>query len=283
MKQEEFISTEELFNAIKEDFNALDNNNLVDEGKFYNHVAYIIKLLGVEWYREEEDVFNVENYRFQLPRNFSKLSQAYKCTASQTTSSLPPGVVLTNRQFDHVPDECNTDPCSPHFDTNCIFNRFDQILVQRSSLIHRYTFPILLRVGNKKTRSLCSHNCPNIFSEEPDEITIENGYLYTNFQEGNVYLSYYAFPLDAKSGLPVVPNNEIIIKCIEYYIKWKLLENMWVNADGDVANKIAYFQAQYREALGDAQHETKLPHFGTLVNKIRSTRRNLNIYQLTRY
>ena len=278
--QEAYITSEELFNNIKEDFYSYDNANLIDEGKFYKYVTYIIGLLGIAWYKPEDEMLDIVRYSSKLPNDFYLLDAAYACDLERENNIQPKGVLLTQRNFNHYSDECNTEPCADcHVPTKCVFNEYEQILVQRNNIVNTYSKPRLLRIGNSKTRSMCQSDCFNLGSNSSDTITIQNGKLFTNFETGSVYITYSAFPLDESTGLPLVPNNERVIKCIEYYIKSKLLENMWVNGDADVAQKIQYFDAKYKEALGDAMYETKLPTFNTMVNQVHLMKKRLNVFQ----
>ena len=283
-QQEPYITSEELFNSIKEDFYSYDNAGLIDEGQFYRHVTYILGLLGIAWYKEEEDFFEIKGYTTKLPKDFYLLDQAYRCKPYTNVNGpvQPDGVILTERRFDHYPVDCNTNICDPceNVDTNCVLNKFQQLVVQRDTFVHRYHDFTLLSIGNKKTKSMCTGKCANLFSTEMDSITIQGGSIFTNFKDGNVYIKYYAFPIDPDTGLPLIPNNEKVMKCMEYYIKSKILENFWVNGDADVAQKITYFQGMYKEALGDAMVETKLPTFNTMVNAVKLVRKRLNVYQM---
>lgn len=282
---EQYITSDELFNNIKDDFASFDNAGMVDEGKFYKYVTYIINLLGSEWYQTVDDFFHVKNYNFKLPNNFYQLEQVYRCHPTTGSAILPDGVILTERRFDHFPvsspyNECDPpcDPCAPS--SGCITNKYQQLVVQRNTMIDNYSNFSLLSIGNKRTKASCTGQCANLFAAGPDSITIQNGNLYTNFKEGNVYMIYNVFPIDDETGLPLIPNEERVIKCIEYYVKWKFLENAWVNNDADVAQKIQYFNQMYRDALGDAQYITKLPSWNVMINKIKLDRKRLRIFDL---
>lgn len=279
--QEEYITSEELFNSIKEDFYSFDNANLIDEGQFYRHVVYILGILGNAWYEEVDDIFSIEGYKLKLPSNFYMLDQVYRCFPQNSSGTQPDGIVLKARSFDKYPQDCEV-PCNAcPVPTNCILNTHEQLVVQRNNIIGNRTYSNfgLLSIGNKKTKGKCTGNCANLFSDNPDSITIEGNTLFTNFREGNIYIRYYAFPLDEK-GLPMIPNDERIMKCIEYYIKSKIIENMWVNGDADVASKVSFYDAKYKEALSDAQYITKLSSFSTMLNQIKLVRKRLNVYQL---
>jgi len=288
-----FKTTETLFNKILRDFSSYDNANLIDEGEFYTDVKYILTLLGLAWFRPAEEILDISNYKCDLPDDFKLCDAIYKCDRSIYNESLQDGIVLKKRTFDHYPSISNPDThvgpcdgCTPTCDDSdieCIFNRQEEILVQRSNIIHRYSKPTLLRPGNVSTRrDCCTKNCQNIHSTNPDNFIIQNNKIYTNFKEGHIYLYYHAFPLDEDTGLPLIPDNPIIEKCIEDYIKYNLIKVLLTNKHADLAQIFPIYKADHEKSLGQAIYETKLPTFSTMLNKIRLQRKSLDVYyQLT--
>lgn len=279
-------STESLFGKIKEDLAAYSSSNLIDEGRFHKDVKYIISLLGVMWFREAEIVLSIENYSSQLPEDFKQLDSAFRCDQYSVESNQLDGVVLKKLSFSHYPEIVDPDTheytCGDYRTqpSKCIFNRQEEILIQRGETFFKLNAPRLLRPGNINTKkNLCTSNCQNIYSTSADTFTIENKNFYTNFKDGTVYLSYHAFPLD-EDGYPMIPDNEMIEKCIEYYIKSNIFENLWLNGDADVERKYAKMEEMYMKHLAQAKYETKLPTFASMVNKIRLNRRSLDMYQL---
>jgi hypothetical protein len=108
-----------------------------------------------------------------------------------------------------------------------------------------------------------------------NEITINDGYLFTNYKHDAIYIQYYAFPYD-EDGLPLIPDNVYVEKAIENYIKWQLLLNFWIVDDvANVGQKAQFYKQQYDEAMAAARHNKKLPAFSTLVNSLRE-RRSMN-------
>jgi hypothetical protein len=277
-----FKSADILFSKIKEDFSSFDNAHLIDDGRFYKDVKYILNLLGLNWYRQADEILTIANYKAVLPIDFHLADAIYKCD-SCSMETLPDGVVLTKVTFDHYPTICDPDPhcyvCPEPIHEPCIFNRHEEILIQRDNMYTRYSNPVLLRPGTINTRNQCDTKCLNIYSDCPQTFTIQNGQIYTNFQDGTIFMSYYAFPLD-EEGYPMIPDNEHVEKCIEYYIKLNIMETLWINSEVDVERKLKWFADQYKYHLGQAQFETKLPTFENMVKQIRSVRRRLDIYQL---
>lgn len=281
-----FKPTDELFSRILEDFSSFAQAQLIDEGMFYKDVKYILHLLGILWYREAEDVLSVCNYKAELPCDFKLLDAAYACEGHIMDTPQPDGLVMQKLTFDHYPstdpdyhnppccgDDCLT-PDSP------IFNRHEEILVKRGELLYEYKHPRLLKLGNVNTKRHCTKTCANVYSIESDTIAIQNGKLYTNFKDGNVFIRYHAFPLDEETGLPMIPDDPIIEKCIEMYIKSNIIRNLWTTGDSDVQQQVRYYDDLYAKALNQAIFQTKLPTFATMVNNIRIKRKSLNVYQL---
>ena len=68
---------------------------------------------------------------------------------------------------------------------------------------------------------------------------ISNGYLYVDFQEGEVELAYRAYAQD-ENGWPMIPKNESLILAIENYIKARYF--------GILADMNANYERAYQRA-----------------------------------
>jgi hypothetical protein len=277
-----------MFARIREDLYTFDNAGMIDEGRFYKQVVYIINLLGINWYIDAEEIIDVCNYTADLPDDFKLLEVAFKCSKSVEQENAD-GVLLKRRVFDYYPEIANPSTHSyvckdcPDFwklPPTCQFNRQEEILVPRGSTILRYSSPLLLKLGNVDTKKCCVTNCTNMFSRATDEITITNNRVFTNFKDGSIYLMYNAFPLDEETHLPLIPDDPIIEKCIEDYIKYNLMKNMVTNGDGDVSRLLQLYRDDYKESLSQAIYLTKLPTFKSMTDMIRRNKKSLNLYQL---
>lgn len=286
-----FKTTDALFSKIKEDLYSFDAAGLLDEGKFHKDVQYVMAILGIIWYRDAEEMLHVDNYNVCLPKDFNLLESLYKCNHCGTSSiTQPDGIVFTKLTFDHypetqIPDQHIGQSCPSQTDYwlqngNKIFNAFEQLLVQRGTEIHSYSHPTLMRTGNVNTKKSCVTNCSNIFSDSLDTFTIQNSRIYTNFKHGDMYLRYKAFPLDDDTGLPMIPDNIIVEKAMEDYIKYNILKNLRTNGDADVQNLLQLYKADLDVSLGKAISEAKTPSFNTMLHNVRLVRKRLNLYQL---
>lgn len=280
----QFKSSDSLISRIKEDFSSFTNSGLVDQGKLYHHIKYILDLLGAMWYIRKEVILTIDSYKTELPEDFVLLESAYRCTYGGLVRQSP-GILLSRVTFDklqdldmdvHRYDGCS-DPCCVK-DTGCVFNKYEEIMINRGEYYENYHSPVLLQLGNVDTKRCCTNSCANLYSNCVDTISINQNKIFCNFKEGNIYLTYEAFPLDEETGLPLIPNNSKIEKCIEDYLKLKIIENIVVNKEADLAQLLTYYKQNYRDSLGDAQTETKLPTFYNMVKSIRTTRHRLDTY-----
>lgn len=286
----EFKSSESLFSKIREDLYSFDAAGLLDEGKFHKDVQYVLYSLGTMWYRDIEIMLEVERFRTEIPRNFTLVEAVYRCHGSgMNPIKLPDGIVFSEFTFDHYPETQTPDWNAPKVcpaqtdywmqDGNKIFNAFKYLLIQRGNEVHSFQPPVLMRAGNVNTEKHCSKKCPNVHNDSPDVFTIQNGRIYTNFEHGDLFLVYKGFAL-GEDGLPMIPNNVIIEKAIEDYIKYNIIKNLRTNGDADVANLMQIYQHDMEMSMGAAITLTKTPSFSTMLNQVRLVRKRLDFYQL---
>ena len=89
MNEYNFKSSEILFSRIKEDLSSYDSVGLIDEGKFYQYIKYIIDTLGISFYEEKDAVVHVHDFKATLPPDFTLLEIAFKiinCISSSSSS-----------------------------------------------------------------------------------------------------------------------------------------------------------------------------------------------------
>lgn len=82
-----------------------------------------------------------------------------------------------------------------------------------------------LREGT--TNFIYSQNLPEVTGGQDNTYRINNGWIFTNFQEGTLEIAYYAFPTDDK-GYPAIPDDERYLKAIESYIIERIARRLWL-------------------------------------------------------
>lgn len=286
MNEYNFKSSEILFSRIKEDLSSYDSVGLIDEGKFYQYIKYIVDTLGISFYEEKDAVVHVHDYKASLPPDFTLLEIAFKChpLEGEFQTSPPPSLQWQFKGWnDMLEKQSQANECA----INCDWQGEDpkqvfvRMYIEEVPVYASYNDIQILRVSPNVSKDRCRSNCRNRFaSHSPFEITIDDRYIYTNFPHDAIYMKYYAFPTD-DDGLPMVPDNAVIEDCIEYYIKFKLFEQMHMNGDdANIEKKLMYFREMWDIKLKEAKNYAKMPRFDTMVHAIRQNRRKYNIYQL---
>lgn len=274
----DFISAQNVFSRIKREFESFDSVNILNDREFPNYVGDVLADLGVGGLQEDNAFLKIKDGKAKLPDNYKILHAAWKCkgcTAKvkkrhlQDTSYFENDVTCEVRRRDaNCQIECKcSDKIIESITIKQYVNEFDEDS-------YDYSDVSLLTISPNARKHL-SPNSPNVKASSPNEITITKGYIFTNFEDGDIYIEYYGMPID-ENNVPLIPNKPEVEKAIEWYIKWQLLLSYWmVDALPNAQNKWSKAEQEYEKAMGKCRYLDKLPSFATAVNSIR-TRRGIN-------
>jgi hypothetical protein len=274
-----FKSSKFLISKIKRDLASLVSVNLIDENDFYSHIKEVINELGIAYYQECESIIPIKDYKGKLPDDFNLLYSAYKCKPSYNHHNKP----IPQNGF-----VFRTTTCEDIEKTKCgIEFKGEKITVRDyvnpMPIIYEFHKPTLLHLSNNVKKNRCSDDCLNInvYSNNQNEINIDGDYIYTNFEENVIYIKYYSFPFDEESGIPLIPDVSSVERAIEDKIKWRVIEQLYLDGaipDGD--KKLSYLLQMSEVSLEKAKYEVKLWSFGSSVDGIRIIRNRFNIYKI---
>lgn len=74
---------------------------------------------------------------------------------------------------------------------------------------------------------LISTNSTDFNNSSSKSYTLNEDYIFTSFEEGNLEIAYYAFPTDA-NGLPLIPDDVMYIRAIEAYLTERIARKLWL-------------------------------------------------------
>lgn len=268
-----FKSSKFIFSKIKRELKSLNAVNKLDEADFALYTAEVLKMLGIGSYREEEAILTVVNKKAQLPKGFMQLYSAQSCTKCHDEFIAP---VLINTTIVTNDITCEILKQSPTCNINCEGTTTEKVTVkeyvsQDCTRLRKWNVAHYLRLS-PNVKDVCATNCPNINISCNDEITISNKTLYTNFDNADIYIQYYALPLD-EDNTPLIPDVIEIEKMIEWYIKKEILLNGWFdNSIPDIQQRWAKAEQEFEKYSGEANYLIKLPSFNTLLNSVRRNR-----------
>jgi hypothetical protein len=273
--QLKFKSASKLFSKIKREFKSFADVNLMDDSDFPQYISEVLNKLGVGTFKEEEAVLTVKNKKAELPKNFKQLYAAYKCGGCEKSFT---GRHLQNKYTLENDITCSILSRAKNCELHCECP--DKIIesvtvkqyVNEDCLTSNYKAVSLLKLS-PNVKPYCSEDCINTpFTSSMDEITITNGQVFTNFSDGDIYMQYYAFPVD-EEGIPEIPDVIEIEKACEWYIKYQMILNWWFVDDlKDSNNKWAKAEMEYEKWMAEARTYLKTPSFAQMVNTIRNKR-----------
>jgi hypothetical protein len=269
-----FKSAEFLYSKIKREFKSFSSSNMIDDADFPAYTAEVLKRLGVGAFKEEAVILNITNQRAKLPEDFKQIYAAYLCDSCDIDYG---GKHLQNKFILENNITCEVLGRKSNCEVNCECpdKLIERITVKQyvndDCAIYNYKKPRLLKLS-PNVKPHCSEDCLNLMVSCPDEITINNGYILTNFKEGAIFLQYYAFPT-ADDGTPMIPDIIEIEKAIEWYIKYQMILNWWITDDlKDSVNKWQKAEQEFDKAFAEAKYIIKLPSFQAMINTIRNQR-----------
>jgi len=162
----------------------------------------------------------------------------------------------------YIPDAY--DPNNPYGDTcirprvfmNCKGEKYE--LIQVLTTGQQRTYTLLLPLRMKESQNI-ECECPNLYWNGPNEGWIKNGFLYTTFECGKVYLNYQG-ELEDEDGNIMVPDHALLNDYYEYSLKQRLLENLFMNGE-DVGQRMQLIEPRVKAARNQALGLVNTPNF----------------------
>jgi len=150
------------------------------------------------------------------------------------------------------------DACiKPRLFMNCKGEEYELVQVVNSTQTNYYKRLLPLRIMENPQDIECG--CPNLYVNTTNQAWIQNGFLFTSFQTGKVYINYQGMMEDYDGNL-VVPDHDMLNEYYEYAIKQRILENLIMN-DEPVDKKLQIVEARLRTARNNALSIVNTPNF----------------------
>ena len=166
---------------------------------------------------------------------------------------------------DPIPTEY--DPNNPYGDTcipprvfmNCKGEKWELIQILNTGATRKYSRLIPLRM---KASQEIECDCPNLYYDTANQAWIKDGFLFTTFETGKVYLNYQG-AMEDEAGNLLVPDHDLLNDYYEYAIKQRLLENLFMNGE-DVSARLQLVEQRLRAARNQALSLVNTPNFKEL-------------------
>jgi hypothetical protein len=126
-----------------------------------------------------------------------------------------------------------------------------------------YTYRNLLPLRIIENPESIECDCPNLYLQTGNKAWIQNGFLFTNFTTGKVYINYQGQMEDDQGNL-LVPDHDMLNEYYEYAVKKRILENLIMNDENVNQAKIQLIEAGYRTSRNYALSIVNTPNFAEM-------------------
>jgi hypothetical protein len=294
---------DQLVNEASLDFEKYELDGSIQAQQLIKVAKYVNYDLGLRISQTKEAVLEVTKGRVKLPANFNVLNFALVCGDFETKVYTPQGTHIEERVVDPItyrpigpeviplcePDvinpnlqgqhcsSCNHAPCAcqetrviPNScQLNCKDEQYELIqYLTYQTRVYKFLKPMKLLQNSMEIDC----DCPNLYWDSPFSGWIKDGWLYTNFQEGKIYLNYQGMMEDDEGNL-LVPDHDLLNEYYEYAMKQRILENLIMNDETVSQAKIQIIEARYQKARIAAKSLVNTPNFSELKKIFEANRK----------
>lgn len=230
-----------IFLSVAEDLKSFADEGMIDNSSLIKVIQNCNAFLGLKLNQEKEAIIEISGGKAKLPTDFVAINFALLCLAYKTNVTTAAGF-----QIEYSPRSSNESGDIIKIRTSggeeVIFNSFDNIKLIQTNV------------------SYINKGCPNESSKSLNEIKLKDGYIYTNFPTGTIYLNYTG-ALEDEEGDLLVLDNPLILPYYEYSCKKRILENIYINGDDAVERRLIYINKEYNLALKAALLIVNTPEY----------------------
>lgn len=248
-----YIRLDELMSSVKSDLSLYDDSGMIDEDRVLKVIAACNEKLGQRIYKSRECKLQVRDYIADIPNDLYKIENILATQVYTKHNHTPdfgaqqvdfayekpkdPERIITYGQMGCV-DTCNqcywiTDRKTPIVNQTFVYEKF--IPLQLSNSLY----------------GKCAEYAPCSNTSKDYTIDLDNDTFKFSFKEGEIYLCYLGNLVDEDGNL-LIPFHPKLNDYYEYAVKEKILEDMYLNSEADVIQKLQYITAKKREAYAIA-------------------------------
>lgn len=290
---------DQLLAEIQSDFKKYYLEDYINPQEFIKVAKRCNYELGLRIFKTKEVVIDIEKGRGKLPNNFQVLNFAFMLVdhfiiepliSGTHVESVNLGPIYNPGNWNDVnlcspalvPTEPSCKPCDvphPHNCNDCgskyescsckpigdvkLDCKGNFVALTQHFKFHtrRWTTMRSIRIINSP--DVVDPDCPNKTWQAHDTAYIKDGFIYTSFKTGKLYVNYQGMMEDDDGNL-VVPDHDMLNEFYEYAIKQRVLENMIMNGENVNGNQIQIIESRLKAARNNAYSLVNTPNFGEL-------------------
>ena len=260
---------DELLSEVGIDFVMYNNENLMEPAQLIKVAQRINYDLGLRIHGTKEKVLDIQHRKVKLPDDFYVLNYAYLTGTYKVNYKANSGRETENVIIGNCPKCSKCDEqcgCQATYVQEC--QNGDKIFVQ---VVEKRKTETRIYETFDRVKIAVDTGRHDALDDRGHTAYIKNGYVYTNIEEGKLFISYQG-ALEDNEGNLLVLDHPMINEYYEYGIKSRLLENLYINGE-DVAQKIQLIEPRLRAARNNALTIVNTPDFAEMYQLWKMNRR----------
>ena len=252
----------QLLNEVSSDLTMYNTENLIDPAQFIKVAQRVTYDLGLRIHGTKEKVLDVCKSKAKLPDDFYVMNYAYICGKYQIVQPR-----MMGRQTENTIIGCSQCPkcgtenmacsCETTYSVECKTGEaiHVQVVEKRVNDVRIYDALQMLHIATSTGQiDATDDNMPSGY--------IKNGFIYTNIEDAQLFISYQG-ALEDEDGNLLVVDHPMINEYYEYAIKQRLLENLYMNGE-DVIQRLQLVEQRLRAARNYALTIVNTPDFAEM-------------------
>ena len=254
---------DQLLYEVGTDFVIYNNENLIEPAQLIKVAQRVNYDLGLRIHGTKEKILEIENKKVKLPDDFNVLNYAYLTSTFKVNYKSPSGRETENRI---ISSETCPNCYKPEVDCCCEATYLQecqngekiwvQVVEKRKTETRIYETFDRIRIATDTGRTDALNDTDGNIGY------IKNNYIYTNIDNGKLFISYQGNLEDSEGNLLVL-DHPMINEYYEYAIKQRLLENLFINGE-DVGQKLQLIEPRLRAARNNALSIVNTPDFAEM-------------------
>jgi hypothetical protein len=251
---------EQLLEDVSVDFSAYALEGMIEPQQLIKVAMRVNFDLGLRIQRQKQEILDVDKGKVKLPSDYYSLNFAFMTGTYRVETKIPAGTVIEDKILDPGTVKLDENGC-PVDSSVCMTDCGDyyQLIQKTKTDVKVYeTFSQLKAVGQG-----IANTCPNSRWDQSQHIMeIRDGYIYTNFTSGKIYINYQA-QMENHEGELIVMDHPLVNEYYEYALKQRILENM-IFAGEQVSQQLGLIEARLRAARNNALSFVNTPNYAEL-------------------
>jgi len=258
----QYRTFDQLLDEVSADFTTYSIEGMIEPGQLIKVAQRVNYDLGLRIHGTKEKVLDIEKRKTKLPDDFYVLNYAYLCGRYTVTSPIMSGretenIILKSDLCKKCVQPDPTCSCESTYTVECKTGEkvFVQVVEKRKYETRTYDSFEPIRIATSTGKIDATNDSDRVGY-------IKNGFIYTNLDEGRLFISYQG-ALEDDGGNLLVLDHPMINEYYEYAMKQRILENLYI-AGEEVTQKMQLIEQRLRAARNNALSIVNTPDFAEM-------------------